>query len=197
TATSVTITRANGIVMTGADGIVMTGADGVQRTASNGIVMTGADGIVMTGADGIVMTGADGIVMTGADGTISSVAPNGMKFNGVTGIVMTGADGIVMTGADQIAITDEYGLPVKEANAGDATLRGLQSVDPELALQLDQLTDDSSVNAVIVYHRMPADADIAGLQQLGIVGGTRYRALPMITISATRDQIAAISHLPS
>jgi serine protease AprX len=195
-ATSVTITRGNGIVMTGADGIVMTGADGVQRTTSNGIVMTGADGIVMTGADGIVMTGADGIVMTGADGTISSVAPSGMRFAGVTGIVMTGADGIVMTGADGILMTDAYGAPVTAGNtAANGSQNGLQSLDPELALQLNQLTDDSSVNAVIVYYHMPTDADLAGLQQIGIVGGTRYHALPMITISATRNQIVAISHL--
>jgi serine protease AprX len=197
TATSVTITRANGIVMTGADGIVMTGADGVQQTVSNGIVMTGADGIVMTGADGIVMTGADGIVMTGADGTVSSVVPNGMTFNGVTGIVMTGADGIVMTGADAVLMTDAYGLPVVEGGAGNSALSGLQSLDPELALQLDQLTDDSNVNAVIVYHQMPTEDDLGSLQQIGIVGGTRYRVLPIITISATRDQLVAISHLPS
>src|SRR6185369_12047223 len=194
TATSVTITNANGIVMTGADGIVMTGADGLQRTSSTGIVMTGADGIVMTGADGIVMTGADGIVMTGADGTTSSITPNGMRFNGVTGIVMTGADGIVMTGADSILVTDAYGLPVVE---GSPAVSGLQSVEPELALQLDQLTDDSSANAVIVYHQMPTDADLASLQQIGVIGGTRYRMLPMITLTATRDQIVAISHLSS
>jgi len=193
-ATSVTITRANGIVMTGADGIVMTGADGIQRTTSNGIVMTGADGIVMTGADGIVMTGADGIVMTGADGTVSSVTPNGMRFTGVTGIVMTGADGIVMTGADSIVMTDAYGMTM---TGGPGATSGLQSVDPELALQLNQLTDDSSVNAVIVYHQLPTATDLAALQQIGIVGGTRYHALPMITLSATRDQIVAISHLLS
>lgn len=192
-ATAVTITSANGIVMTGADGIVMTGADGVQRTAANGIVMTGADGIVMTGADGIVMTGADGIVMTGADGTVSSLAPSGMRFAGVTGIVMTGADGIVMTGADGIAMTDAYGMLV----TGTPAVNGFQSLDPELAVQLNQLTDDSSLNAVIVYQQMPTATDLAALQQLGIVGGTRYRALPMITISATRDQIVAISHLSS
>jgi serine protease AprX len=193
-ATSVTIASANGIVMTGADGIVMTGADGVQRTASDGIVMTGADGIVMTGADGIVMTGADGIVMTGADGAISSIAPSGIRFGAATGIVMTGADGIVMTGADGILITDAFGMPV---NQGTVVANGIQSVDPELAAQLNQLTDDSSINAVVVYHQMPTAADLASLQQIGIVGGTRYHALPMITISATRDQILAISRLSS
>lgn len=190
--TSVTITRANGIVMTGADGIVMTGADGVQQTTSNGIVMTGADGIVMTGADGIVMTGADGIVMTGADGAVSSVAPAGFRFAGVTGIVMTGADGISVTGASGLAMTDGYGMLVVGGNSAQT---GLQSVDPELAVQLNLLTDDSRVNATIVYYNLPGDADLADLQRIGVLGGTRYRVLPMITLTATRSQIVAISHL--
>jgi len=192
--TSVTITRANGIVMTGADGIVMTGADGLQQTAANGIVMTGADGIVMTGADGIVMTGADGIVMTGADGAISPVAPAGFRFTGVNGIVMTGADGISVTGATDLALTDGYGMLVTGGNAEPA---GLKSVDPELAVRLNQMTDDSSVNAVIVYHRLPVEAELADLHRIGIIGGTRYHVLPLLTITATRAQIIAISQLPA
>jgi len=193
-ADSVTITLANGIVMTGADGIVMTGADGIQRQASNGIVMTGADGIVMTGADGIVMTGADSVRATGADGVVFSVVPDGLRFSGATGIVMTGADGIVMTGADGIVMTGADGLL---PNAIRPPSTGLRSVDPELALQLTQLADDSTVNAVVVYHSLPTDADLADLQKIGIVGGTRFRALPMITLTGTRDQITAISKLPA
>ncbi|MEP6717778.1 MAG: S8 family serine peptidase [bacterium] len=200
-ADSVTITVANGIVMTGADGIVMTGADGVQRQAGNGIVMTGADGIVMTGADGIVMTGADSVRATGADGVVFSVVPDGLRFDNVTGIVMTGADGIVMTGADGIVMTGADGIVMTGAD-GLLTdvLRpqstGLLSVDPELLLQLSQLADDSTVNAVVVYHRLPSDSDLANLQKIGILGGTRFRELPMITLTGTRDQITAISKLP-
>ena len=186
TADSVTITLANGIVMTGADGIVMTGADGLERPAADGIVMTGADGIVMTGADGIVMTGADGVRAIGADGTIFSVVPDGLMFSGVTGIVMTGADGIVMTGADGIVMT-----------GADDVRTGLQSLDPELAVQLNQIADDSGINAVVVYHNLPTEADLARLQSIGIIGGTRFRALPMVSITATRDQIIAISLLPA
>jgi serine protease AprX len=193
-ADSVTITLANGIVMTGADGIVMTGADGVQRQAGDGIVMTGADGIVMTGADGIVMTGADSVRATGADGVVFSVVPDGLRFSGVTGIVMTGADGIVMTGADGIVMTGADGL-LPDAISPPST--GLGSVDPELALQLTRLTDDSTVNAVVVYHYLPSDSDLADLQKIGIVGGTRFHALPMITLTGTRDQITAISQLPA
>ena len=192
-ADSVTVTLPTGIVMTGADGIVMTGADGVQRNA-DGIVMTGADGIVMTGADGIVMTGADSVRATGADGVVFSVPPDGLKFTGVTGIVMTGADGIVMTGADGIVMTGADGLL---PNAFRQPTSGLQSVDPELALQLDQLTDDSGINAVVVYHRLPSESDLADLRGIGIVGGTRFRVLPAVILTGTRDQLIAISKLPA
>ncbi len=201
-ADSITVTMANGIVMTGADGIVMTGADGVQRQANDGIVMTGADGIVMTGADGIVMTAADSVRATGADGVVFSVVPDGLRINGATGIVMTGADGIVMTGADGIVMTGADGIVMTGADgllpsALRPATSGLQSVDPELAAQLNQLTDDSSVNAVVIYHAMPSDSDLTDLQHLGIVGGTRFHALPMITLTGTRNQIAAISKLPA
>lgn len=192
TADSVTITVANGIVMTGADGIVMTGADGVERNA-DGIVMTGADGIVMTGADGIVMTGADTVRAMGVDGVGFSVDPNDLRFAGVTGIVMTGADGIVMTGADGIVMTGADGIVMTGADQAPPT--GLQSLDPELAVQLNQAADDSGLNAVLVYHRLPTEADLSELQSIGIVGGTRYRTLPMISITGTRDQIVAISHI--
>ena len=191
-ANSVTVTLANGIVMTGADGIVMTGADGVERSGANGIVMTGADGIVMTGADGIVMTGADAVRATGTDGAVFSVVPNGFSFAGVTGIVMTGADGIVMTGADGIVMTGADGIVMTGADSS-----GLRSVDPELALLLNQTVDDSNINVVLVYHHLPTDSDLAELQSLGIAGGTRFRALPMVMITGTKDQIVAISHLPS
>ena len=193
-ADSVTVTLPNGIVMTGADGIVMTGADGVRREADNGIVMTGADGIVMTGADGIVMTGADAVGATGTDGVVFSVVPDGLRFTGVTGIVMTGADGIVMTGADGIVMTGADGLL---PNALLQTASGLQSVDPELAILLNRLTDDSNVNAAVVYHHLPSDSDLADLQNIGVLGGTRFHFLPVITLTATRCQIRAISHLPA
>jgi serine protease AprX len=199
-ADSVTIVLPTGIVMTGADGIVMTGADGVHREASNGIVMTGADGIVMTGADGIVMTGADSIRATGADGAVYSVVPDGFRFTGVTGIVMTGADGIVMTGADGIVMTGADGIVMTGADAASKAPpapAGLRSVDPELAVKLNDLIDDSSVNAVVVYHRLPTDSDLADLQKIGIVGGTRFRVLPAITVTGTRDQMIAISKLPA
>jgi hypothetical protein len=164
----------------------------VRREAGDGIVMTGADGVVMTAAEGIVLTGADAVRAIGADGAIFSVVPDGLRFDGVTGIVMTGGDGIVMTGADGIVIAGADGI------VRDATARlpaGIRSVDPELALLLNRLTDDSNVNAAVVYHQLPTDSDLADLQRLGVLGGTRYRVLPVITLTATRRQIREISHL--
>jgi serine protease AprX len=193
-ADSVTITLPNGIVMTGADGIVMTGADGVRQESSNGIVMTGADGIVMTGADGIVMTGADAVRATGTDGVVFSVVPSGLRFSGVTGIVMTGADNIAMTGAQGIVMTGADGML---RTAVSATPTGIQSVDPELALLLNRLTDDSNVNAAVIFHHLPTDADLLDLQNIGVLGGTRYHVLPVVTLTATRRQIRAISQLPA
>ena len=195
-ADSVVLTKANGITMTGADGITMTGADGVVRNGTNGITMTGADGITMTGADGITMTGADGITMTGADGSVSTVPNGALRFAGVDGITMTGADGITMTGADGLNITTVNSvLPNNGQSVGDQA--GLQSLDPELALLLDRATDDSSVNAVVVYHHQPTSYDLSDLQRLGVLGGTTYSWLPMVVITATRAQIIAISHLPA
>jgi serine protease AprX len=193
-ADSVTIRNANGIVMTGADGIVMTGADGVRRTGADGIVMTGADGIVMTGADGIVMTGADSIRGVGPDGIVFPIPTNSIRFAGVTGIVMTGADGITATGATGIVMTGADGLILSGEGAAHT---GLQSFDPEFAARLNTLTDDSNVNAVLVYYQMPSEKDLTDLRSLGILGGTRYRALPLLTISGTRRQIVSISHLPA
>ena len=115
------------------------------------------------------MTGADGITLTGADG---------LTLTGADGITLTGADGITWTGADQ-----------KQSS-------GLQSIDPELALRLNQATDDRNINSVIVFHQYPTDADFARLQQIGIVGGTKFRRLPLVAVSTTRDQLIAVSRLP-
>jgi serine protease AprX len=191
-ADSVVIRDVNGITMTGADGITMTGADGVTRTGADGITMTGADGITMTGADGITMTGADNLIATRSDGVVFFIPADGITMTGADGITMTGADGITMTGADGITMTGADGITMTGA---DGAQSGLRSLDPELAVRLNNLTDDSNINAVVVYHQPTTDADIAELQSIGVLAGTRYRMLPMVTITAKRDQLVAISRL--
>lgn len=191
-ADSVTLRQPNGITVTGADGITVTGADGVNRIGSDGITVTGADGLVGAGVNGITVTGADGITVTGADGQTYNTSPNNLTITGPAGITISDLNGITVTGADEISVVSADTLwptafPINSR---------LQGFDPELAVQLSRLTDDSNVNAVVVYHQLPVDSDINNLLRLGIVSGTRYRALPMITLTATRKQLIAISHLP-
>ena len=198
----ITLTGADGITLTGADGITLTGADGATRVGLNGITLTGADGITLTGADGITLTGADGITLTGAD-SATGFGPTGVVFDKInpTGITLTGADGITLTGADGITISGPKGITLTGADGstltGSEDSTGLQSVDPELAVALNNATDDSNINAVIVYHSSVTDADIAQLRQLGITGGTRLRMLPIVYATATRAQLLAVSQLPT
>ncbi|MFN2404887.1 MAG: S8 family serine peptidase [Pyrinomonadaceae bacterium] len=190
----ITLTGADGITLTGADGITLTGADGATPVGLNGITLTGADGITLTGADGITLTGADGITLTGAD-SVTGLGTTGVIFDHTnpTGITLTGADGITLTGADGITLTGADGITLTGADDS----MGLQSVDPELAVTLNNATDDSNINAVIVYHALVTDADIAQLRQLGITGGTRLRRLPMVYVTATKAQLLAVSQLPT
>src|SRR5437879_1815274 len=172
----ITVSGADGILYTGTNGITVSGADGVLAFGPNGITVSGADGITPSGADGITVSGADGITASGADST---------TINRADGITVSGADGIVQTGTNALISTLTSAIAQS----------GIQSVDPELAVLLNQLTDDSNIDAVIVYHHLPTDADIADLQSIGVLGGTRYRALPMIAVTTTKRRLAVISHL--
>lgn len=198
----ITFTGADGITLTGADGITLTGADGEIRKSLNRSTFTGADGITLTGADGITLTGADGITLTGAD-SVLGVGVNGVLFElrAVSGIVFTGADGITATGAEAINVNNARGIALTRFDgigptSADSSI-GINSIDPELAIAINNATDDSSINAVIVYHRAVSDRDLDDLRSVGVVGGTRLKRLPMIFISGTRSQIAAISRFPS
>jgi serine protease AprX len=191
-ADGVTVTGADGVTVTGADGSTYVGTNRVMATNPNGVTVTGADGVTVTGADGVTVTGADGVTVTGADGQTFSIAPNGVTVTGADMISMLKANGVTVTGADSVTLPVSYGLTSSTRND---TGRGLQSIDPELALWLSDPTDDSNINAVVVYHQMPTDADIAELQRIGVLGGTRYNALPMISITAKRTDIIDISHL--
>ncbi len=225
-ADSTTVNRADGITVSGADGITVSGADGtpfhadsivirnpsgitvsgadnVIATGTNGITVSGADtraidradGITVSGADGITVSGADGITVSGADGSIFSINSLPITIIGGDGITVSGADGITISGADGFVQTGINAL-IAALNSGVGQT-GLQSVDPEFAVLLNRLTDDSNVAAVIVYHHLPTDADIADLQSIGVSGGTRFRMLPVISVTTTKRSIAAISHLPA
>ncbi|HKP73754.1 MAG TPA: S8 family serine peptidase, partial [Pyrinomonadaceae bacterium] len=200
-ADSVFFNRPNGITVTGADGITVTGADGMNQIGADGITVTGADGITVTGADGITVTGADGVTGRSADGQFFSVSPDGITVTGADGIAFTGADGITVTGADGITVTGADGSRQVVGSPGISSPGvGLQSVDPELAVALNkanEASDDSNINAVVVYHQLPTERDFADLQRIGILGGTRFHVLPAVYVSGTPDQLIAVSRFPN
>jgi serine protease AprX len=146
---------------------------GISFIPGQGVVLTGADGVVLTGADGVVLTGADGLVLTGADG-----------------LVLTGADGVVLTGADAFTYTGLDGVVLTGADAS-----GIHSIDPELAILLNNLPDTSAINVFLVFHQMPTQSDFDALRAVFILGGTRFRNLPIVQVNATKRQIVAISRL--
>ncbi|HEV2800740.1 MAG TPA: S8 family serine peptidase [Pyrinomonadaceae bacterium] len=196
TANGLTAIGVNGITATGADGITATGADGITATGADGITATGADGITATGADGITISTTAGVTARTADGHFFNVSPDGITIRHADGITATGADGLAIPAAERLTISSRNLVPASVASRQT----GLQSVDPELAFAIDQantLADDSNINAVIVYHQLPTDADVADLQRIGILGGTRFRVLPAIYVSATAEQLMAVSRLRS
>ena len=196
TANGLTAIGVNGITATGADGITATGADGITATGADGITATGADGITATGADGITISTASGVTARGADGRFFNVSPDGITIHRADGITATGADGINIPAAEKITISTRGVAPIAASNAPRQV--GLQSVDPELAFAINQantLADDSNINAVIVYHQLPTEADLSDLQRIGILGGTRFHVVPAIYVSASADQLIAVSRL--
>ena len=194
-ADAIQISFPSGITATGADGITATGADGITATGADSRDIANANGITATGADGITISGADGITATGADGTVYSIPVTSLTLVGADLLVVANAHGISITGADSITDTGVDAL-TSLVNSG-ASATGLRSVDPELAITLNRLTDDSNVSAAIVYHQWPTDDDITQLRNIGFLGGTRFRVLPVVMVTGTRRQIIAASKLPN
>src|SRR5262245_5068617 len=187
TVDSVFIRQPSGITATAADGLTASGVSGITATAADSRAIQYTDGITATAADTLRIDQASGITATAADGTIFSIIPNGAVLSGVLNFTATAIDNLSITGAENITMIGDQAVQQS----------GLQSVDPELAITLNELTDDKNVNCMIVFHRYPTAADYESLRQIGITGGTRYRALPMISTTGTRNQLAQVSRLDS
>ncbi len=172
-----------GVLVTGTQGVTMTGIDGIRYVNTSGVTMTGIDGVGYPGANSLHAAHVDGVTMTGIDG---------VTMTGIDGVTMTGIDGTTYH-ANSVLIRQANGVTMTGIDGGQQT--GLQSLDPELAIWLDRATDDSNVNCVVVYHQTVTDTDITNLQRAGINGGTRYRKLPMVTMTATADQLLTVSQL--
>ena len=195
-ADSIIVRNPAGITASGADNVILTGTDGITASGADTRNIAHADGITASGADGTVtINSSDGITATSTSGIIFSVSPSSVTITGVNGITASGADGITISGADSFVRTGVDAL-ISALN-GSGINDGIAGIDPELAVLLNTLTDDSNVAAVIVYHHTPTDANIADLQNIGILGGTRFRMLPMIAVTTTKANLISVSHLPA
>ena len=200
---SISVVKPTGIIVTEAEGVRFTGVDGVRFTGAD-VDFTEADGARFTGADTVRFTGADSIIGFNSDGVVFNVVspqnvtitgPDGTRFTGAD-IFMTGADAARFTGVDGYRFTGADGIRFTGADEENpANSYGLQSIDPELAYKLNQAADDSNINAIIVFHQYPTESDIADLQTIGILGGTKFKVLPVISVTTTRDKLIAVSQL--
>ena len=167
----------------------MNGADGVTAPGGTTRDVDRADGITATGVDGITISGAKGILATGTDGQIFPISPNGVTLGG-------GNVGLTAFPVNEIRFNGVEGLTAFPVDDPPLLPPGLLGLDPQLAILLERLTDDSNVNAAVVYHQAVTDSDIATLRQLGVLLGQRYRVLPVVSVTTTKRQILQISRLP-
>lgn len=192
TADSIIVRQPNGITLTGVDGITLTGVDGLEYVGDDGITLTGVDGITLTGVDGFNINDADSITGLNAGGTaFNLINPSGITLTGVDGASFINGNGITLTGVDGITLTG-----VDNMVDDSASSTGLQSVDPDLAVLLNKVTDDSNINAAISFHHYPTASDLDQLRSIGILGGTLYKVLPVIMVTTTRARLIAASRLP-
>lgn len=193
--------QVDSVVIHQADGIVARGVDNLQFTGVSGIVARGvdsrdieyADGLAAVGlVDGVTINRGSGIVARGVDGETISISPTGLTISGADDISGTALRQISFSGADSIVefISGVTGIPI-------SLPPGVQHIDYQLSSIINRATDDSNVNAAVVYHQAVTDADIATLRQYGVLLGQRYHVLPVVTVTATKGQIEQISHLPT
>jgi serine protease AprX len=187
---SVFIRQANGMSATGVDGLMVIGADGITSPGADSRAIERADGLTASGIDGITISGANGITATGLDGQTFTISPSNISLGG-SGV------GVTAFPVDDILFTGSNGVTAFPVDDPPLLPPGLASLDLALAALLNRLTDDSNVNAAVVYHQAVTDADINTLRQLGVLLGQRYRVLPVVSVTATKRQILEISRLPT
>src|SRR4029079_7510888 len=73
---------------------------------------------------------------------------------------------------------------------------GEASIDLPLLGLLSTLPDSSEIDVVVTYFDRPTTADLTALQARGVLGGTLMRRLPMVAVSATKQQVRQIAMLP-
>ena len=110
-------------------------------------------------------------------------SPAGIRFNDVGGIRFNDAGGI--------RFNDAGGIRFNDAGGEGPT------IDLDLLNLFVTLPGTSAVNVILTYHNPPTLEDFVDLRFAGVTGGTILRTLPMVVVSATKDQIMALASLPA
>jgi serine protease AprX len=207
-ADSVFIRRADGLTFNGIDNLSAIGADGLTFNGIDGASILHSNGLTFNGIDGLLaITGANGLTFNGIDGQTFSIPPGDLTIVGATSAAATDVSNTVFSGAESIIVT-VYAIATKALGVDNIPVipdilgpelplpPGLRSLDASLAKALDRATDDSNFNAAVIYHGAVTDADIATLRQIGILLGQRYHVLPVVSVTATKQQLAQVSRLP-
>ncbi len=155
-------------------GAYVTEASGIRWNDVGGIRWNDVGGIRWNDVGGIRWNDVGGIRWNDVGGTFFSEA-FGIRWNDVGGIRWNDAGSI------------EFVPP-----AGDGA-----TIDLEALGLLSSLPDSSALNVIVTYRAPPTISDLLSLQAAGILGGTKFRRLPMVVVNATRSQIAAIASRPS
>jgi serine protease AprX len=184
---SVFIHQASGITAWDVGTLKLIGLQGVSGNEGGARSIDYANGVSAFGVGGIMLNSANGIIATDSNGQVFSIAPSSITISGATGISVTGSDDVRFNGAESMVANGLNNMPPPPPR--------LQSIEPGLATLLDRLTNDSNVNAAVVYHQAVTDSDIATLRQIGVVLGLRYRVLPVVAVTTTKRQILEISQL--
>jgi serine protease AprX len=201
-ANSVLVSRSNGITFNALDNLNLIRSNGISLNTllGNGTVAH-ANQIIFNAINGFTITQPNGITFNGLDGAPFTIPPGNLTILGASHGSATDVSNINFTGANTIrqilgGILGGTGLLSADA-APTATQSGLQSDSSSLLPLLDGLTDDSNVNAAVVYYNPVTNADISTLRLMGVLLGQRYHVLPIVTLTATKAQIMRISQLPT
>lgn len=194
-ANTILLIAPRGIFSTRPENLTFLGVSGLRFTETNA-EFNEADGGRIRTTDNIRLTGANVVIGYDSERIVFSLSfPQNFIISSPDENRISEADIVItsprqghLIGASEYRIIDET----------DETIStGLQSFDPDLAVKINEITDDSSINAVIVFHSYPSEEDLQNLINIGIVGGVLYKALPMIAVSTTKDKIIQASRLPN
>ena len=123
----------------------------------------------------------------------------GVRWNDVGGVRWSDVGDTSFTDASAIHWSDATGIRYTDAGAitfDGAGVTGEASIDLPLLGLLSTLPDSSEIDVVVTYFDRPTPADLAALQARGVLGGTLMRRLPMVVVSATKQQVRQIAALP-